>query len=67
MIEGITHETDTDNIVIMIIDELRLYEIELQNVIYTPKMEANLLSAVTLYDLEYKISIKRKRSEHYQG
>ena len=56
--EGITHGTGTGSIVITIIGENRLYEVELQNVIYAPKMEANLLSAVTLYDLGYEISMK---------
>src|SRR5205814_1459139 len=56
--EGITHGTGTGTIVITIISENGLYEVELQNVIYAPKMEANLLSTVTLYDLGYEISMK---------
>ena len=59
--EGISYGTGTGSIIIAIIGENGLHEVELQNVMYAPNMEANLLSAVALYDLGYEISMKPGR------
>jgi len=45
----------------MIINKKEFYEIELQNIIYTSNMKANLLSTVTFYDFEYEVSMKSEK------
>jgi hypothetical protein len=56
--EGTTYGTATGRITIAVIAGRVTREVTLNNVVYAPKMDANLLSTAKLYDLGYEVSMK---------
>jgi len=58
--EGTTiYGTGIGKITVEAIADDKINILELNNVIYAPKMDANLLSTITLYDKDYEISMRR--------